>query len=510
MTDRGVAPDRVIVEAAGMCDGVASKTFVSLRGKVISGTFALGTCSLGEQGLRFLRQCIVARVLSTADYGIAATFMLTTVMLDMLTNFGFESLLVQAKEGDDRRFGGTAQTMLLVRGVFLGLILLASADLMAALFRSPETAWAFRILSVVPVVEGLAHRDVIRLQRQLRYGPYIAYRLVPSGLTLALAWPVCIWLGDYRVILVLTVVSGVCGTLLTYLVSERGIEFGWDAGAAWRFVHFGWPLLVNGVLMYLMVQGDRWIVAIAYDSSLLGVYSVAVLATLTARDAALMMNSRVMLPVLSAVQSERVAFRTRYELGSEAFAVVGSLIGVVFVVAGAPLVVLFFGEKYADVGSVIGWMGVMQMVRVVRGSVITASIAIGDTKSPTLSSAARGLALVPACVAAFGGASVVWIPVFGVVGEVLAMLVGVYLLRRAHGLPVMIGLRGMLVPTVAAAVAAVLRPGDHAGPGGLWVVLAAIGAVAFTLVVSLVVYGRLRKEALSCFWRHFSRARARS
>ena len=42
-----------------------------------------------------------------------------------------------------------------------------------------------------------------------------------------------------------------------------------------RLLTFGWPLLVNGLLMFGIVQGDRLIIGTAYSVYDLGIYSVA-------------------------------------------------------------------------------------------------------------------------------------------------------------------------------------------------------------------------------------------
>ena len=76
---------------------------------MLSGTQAVGQfCSLG-------RNIIVARVLSPADFGVAAIFLMTVNLMDMISNMSLDRLLVQAEDGDEEDFQRTAHSLNLFR-----------------------------------------------------------------------------------------------------------------------------------------------------------------------------------------------------------------------------------------------------------------------------------------------------------------------------------------------------------------------------------------------------------
>src|SRR5579872_157767 len=77
------------------------------------------------QACSFVRNVIVARLISPADFGIAATFVMTFSLLDMISNLSADTLLVQAKDGDEPLFQGTAHSIHLIRGLINAILLFA-------------------------------------------------------------------------------------------------------------------------------------------------------------------------------------------------------------------------------------------------------------------------------------------------------------------------------------------------------------------------------------------------
>jgi hypothetical protein len=82
---------------------------------------------------------------------------------------------------------------------------------------------------------------------------------------------------------------------------------------------FGWPLLINGILLFLIMQGDRFIIGAAdklfaretYSKALLGFYSAAFVLSAAIIEGIGSILSPVMLPLLSRVQDIQDQFQKR-------------------------------------------------------------------------------------------------------------------------------------------------------------------------------------------------------
>ncbi len=187
------------------------------------------------------------------------------------------------RPGDRRResaVAGDRAGFQVFRGLFASVVLFAIAGPVALLFKIPEVTWAFRLLAVVPLIRSFAHFDIFRLQRQMRFGPSVWADAGPQVVTVILAAPLAMWLGDYRVMLFLVLLQVTAATFISHLTAKRPYRWAWDRVQARRIINFGWPLLINGLLMFFILQGDRAIVGAAFDMQVLGWYSAAFALTL--------------------------------------------------------------------------------------------------------------------------------------------------------------------------------------------------------------------------------------
>lgn len=464
---------------------------MSLRRSIFRGGAVIGVGQVLSQGLSFLRNVIVARLISPGDFGIAATFALTVMLFEMISDLSAGTLLIQSEHGDQPRFQGTVHSVTVIRGIFNGLLLFALAWPVAHLFNIPQARWAFQWLALFPVIKGMAHLDTERCQRKMKFGPATSVEMVSQFVSAALAWPMTSWLRDYSALLWLLLIQRATATVTSYLVAERRYPIAWDRVHLARILSFGWPLLINGLLMFAIVQGDRVVIgssprvfpAAHYTMVDLGIYSAAFGLAATATLALLRVLNSVMLPTLAAGQATPDRFRRHYAAVLEVLSLLSGILGLVFVIGGKSLVTLLYGTRYAAAGNVIGWVGIMQAVRILRVGPALAALAKGDSKNSMVSNAARVAGLIGVVWTAWVGGPITWMAASGVGGEILGLVVSLWNLQRRHGLPWEICLRPALLSgtIIGSAALAVLAGAASAG--------AAVAALACAAGVVAVLAG---------------------
>jgi O-antigen/teichoic acid export membrane protein len=419
---------------------------------VLSGAASLGAGQALGQALSFVRNIIVARLLSPADFGIAAMFAITVSLLEMISDLAADKLIIQAKDGDDPRLQSTAQLWQFIRGLASGLIIALLAWPVATLFNVPQATWAFYWLAFVPVLRGVVHLDIRRLQREMRFWPAVASETAAQVAATAAAFPLAWWLRDYAAMLWIVILQAGVLALVSHLVAQRGYRWAWDRKHAARLLEFGWPLLINGALMFAIFHGDRLIVGSMYSMEELGYFSVAV--ALTSAPTALLasLSVSILLPLLAQVQDDRQRLTQRYVLSVQLFAVASGLVAAVFVLLGPLLILLLFGGKYAGAADVLGALAIMQAVRLFRIPPTVAAMARGDTRNSMIANIARLGGLPLALLAAAVHAPVPWVAVAGVIGEALGFAAAIIRLKRRQAER----LQPALVPVLAASGGAAL------------------------------------------------------
>lgn len=475
---------------------------MSLHSTVFKGGSHLAIGQMISQAFSFLRNLIIARIISPADFGIAATFAMTVSLVEMVSSIAAETLLVQATDGDQPRMQETAQLMKAGRGFLNAIIMFLLAGPASALFGVPQARWAFRCLAILPLARGLANLDMNRLQREFRFGPSVWIDVGSNGLATLIALPLAFWLRDYSVMLWVLLIQSVCFFVGSHIVAERRYGWAWDTIYVKRILAFGWPLLVNTLLMYGIFEGDRFVIGSArrifsrglYTLTDLGVYSVAFALTMAIPLMCSNITSTLFLPIFSTVQDLKDKLNRRYLFCSQVVSLAAAGISIPFILAGGGAVKLLYGSKYAGAQNVIGWLAAMWALRVVRTAPITVAIAKGDTRNSMFSNIARSLSLVGMFIAAALGLGLEWIAISGLVGEVLALAVCLTRLQRLFSIPRALCLKPFGVVAAGLAVAGLAVAGGIEQLGWATQILASGVVVAMVFGGMFIVFPDLYRE----------------
>lgn len=478
---------------------------MSSKRLILRGGLTLSAGQVVAQACSFVRNIIIARLLSPKDFGIAATFAVTISIFELLSNLSSDKLLVQAEDGNEAEFQGTVQLLVAFKGLLNGVLIFLVGRPIASLFGEPNARWAFALLGVVPFLRGIMHLDASRMQREMRFRPQVAVDAGSQLLVTAAAVPLAFWLRDYSAMLWVLILQAASAALLSHLVAERRYAWAWNRAYWRRIASFGWPLLVNGLLLFIILDGDRFIIGTAHRlfpaSSLsltdLGVYSVAFALTMAPTNLVANVSTSLLLPHLSRVQKVRAEFEDRYSLFAELIAMVAGVISIPLIISGGWLVSLVYGNKYAAAGSFIGWLAAMWSLRMIRVTPTLAAMAFADTRNAMAANIARTAALAGVLTAASTGASVVWIAISGFAGELFALAVCVLRLRREHQVPLGLAMKPCAVFAASLAAASLLTvAGVRQLSGVLGLGASALLVLGFALLMT-VLFPQLRSKLSS-------------
>lgn len=469
---------------------------MSLQRKVLQGSgLMMGGQMLGL-GMSFIRNIIVARLISTDDFGIASTFFISISLFEMISNLSVDRLLVQAEDGDGPEFQATAQAFQALRGAANSLLMFLLAWPFSRLFDIPQALWAFQCVALVPLIRGFVHLDPKRLHREMRFGRDVLSELLPQTVALALAWPLAKWFGNYAAMLWLLVAQAAAMVIVSQVTSVRRYAWAWNRALFARMARFGWPLLLNGLLMFLIWQGDRLLVGSAYDMTQLALYSVAMTVTSPPTELLTKASSTVLLPPLARAQADRDRFSEIYAVLAQALSLGGIAFAALFIILGPGIVELLYGARYAGVGAFIGWCAVLQVLRLIRVAPTTAVLALGDTMACLLANLGRATCFPVLFLFALMGKPLFWLVVASCCGEVLALALLLVRTRRLHGLSVGLSLKPLFLSACAIVSAGAISAAN--GPSLNAAAVAGAGCVVgLSCLAALLLFPDFRRRLIS-------------
>ena len=381
-----------------------------------------------------LRNIIIARLISVADMGVASTFAITMAVLEMMSDFALNQLLIQDRDGDSPRMKAILHAMQVIRGLITGAILYLFAAPYAALLSVPDIAWAFQLMAIIPVIRGFIHLDIFQVQRVMNYLPFVTATLGSQIVAVALVFPLAMWTGDWRVMLYALLIQHGLFFALSHVVAKTPYRLAWDNPTVLRALKFGWPLLLNGGLIFAILCGDRVIVANVLTMTDLGLFAMAYTMSMAPTLIAAKTLQAFFLPQLAAHRDDPAGFERLYFAASEVYLVAGAAFAVGIALVGGQFFVLLLGEKYAPALTLLVWLSIGQAIRLAKGGASVAALAGGHTRNPMISNVVRALALPVAYWAVLQTGDALTLAYIAVGAEALSYLVSLWLLKRQMGL----------------------------------------------------------------------------
>jgi teichuronic acid exporter len=122
-----------------MRDNLNSKTFSSLIWKLLERG--------GTQGIQFIIQIFLARLLSPNDYGVIALITVFIALANVFVQSGFSTALIQKQNADEEDFSSVFYVSLLVASI-LYMLLFLTAPLIANFYNIQELVNIIRVLSL--------------------------------------------------------------------------------------------------------------------------------------------------------------------------------------------------------------------------------------------------------------------------------------------------------------------------------------------------------------------------
>ena len=364
----------------------------------------------------FVRNLVVARLISVEDYGIASTFAISMAIVEMMSTLGLPQYIIQDENGDDPKMQTGLQGFNFLRSFISAGALFIIAHPLANFLGIPELAWTYQLLAVVPIIAGLTHFDIYRLQRQMKYTPNILAHLLPTVISVLALWPLHHIYGDYRVMLYSLLIQWVLTTVFSHLLAERPFKMTFERPMMIRAFRFGWPILLGGAVLFVIFNGEKLVVGRELGLEALALFSMGFTLTLTPTLVLETSVQSFFLPQLSKNQKKPVEFNKLSMTIIQAYLILGLMFVLGVLLLGGPVVHLLLGPKYEAIIPILPWLALVQVLRMFKAGGNAISLAMAQTENSMIASLARVVALPFAWYAAIVTGEllpVIWIAAIG-------------------------------------------------------------------------------------------------
>ncbi|SFR36865.1 lipopolysaccharide biosynthesis protein [Halogeometricum limi] len=338
----------------------------------------LGVTNGLTQFLNIGKLVVLAGLLSPRDFGLVGLAVLTMAALREVTQLGFSEALVQRAEARVDSYLDTAWTVQSLRGVVLGVVLVAAAPWVGAFFSEPRVVPILRVMSVVPLLAGLQNPALVYLQKDLQFHREFLYQSSLAVVSAGVSVGVALTTGSVWALVAGSVAGAAVQLVVSYLVHDYRPRPALEVTRLRELLSYGKWITSGSILVFLTNSGDDLFVGWFLGSTALGLYQYSYRLSNTPATMVSKLISTVAFPTYSKVQTDRDRLREGYfrALTLTAFLSIPMSVGIVVV---APTFVRgFLGDEWVPAVLTLQLLTVWGLVR-----------ALGSTSGPLFRAVGR-------------------------------------------------------------------------------------------------------------------------
>lgn len=316
------------------------------RQKGVSGAFGWKLLErFGVQGVQFILQIILARLLSPEHYGALSMMIIFTTLANVFIQNGFNTSLIQNKDVTQEDYSSVFWVSLGIAGALYG-ILFAAAPLIAAFYEMPDIVAPFRVLALMLFPGAMNSVQLAKISREMDFKQVFRSNvaaIVVSGVAgIALAYMGAgLW-----ALVAQTLLNVLTACVVMWFTVKWRPQLICNPARIKVLFSYGWKLLVSSLLDTLYQDLRSLVIGKKYDSGTLGYYNRGKQFPQFVINAINGAVQSVMLPAMSAEQDDktRVKAMMRSSIMLSSYIIFPMMAGLAAV--AEPLVSLLLTDKW--------------------------------------------------------------------------------------------------------------------------------------------------------------------
>ena len=226
----------------------------------------------GVQGIQFILQIILARILDPSHYGMLSIIIIFVNLANVFIQNGFNSALIQNKNVDDDDYSSVFWVTLLV-SIIVYVILYFCAPLIGNLYKSNEIVKPLRVIAFIVIPGAFNSIQLAKVSRDLDFKKVFFSNLF--GVVISGVIGIIMAYRGYGLwALVVQNILNISIACLIMLFTVRWLpKFKINFQRLKILFSYGWKLLVSGLLDTGYTEARSLLIGYKYDSNTLGYYN---------------------------------------------------------------------------------------------------------------------------------------------------------------------------------------------------------------------------------------------
>lgn len=328
----------------------------NLQGKTLKAAMWSLLGSGGRGAIRFISNLLLTRLLFPEAFGIMATAMVVVTLVQVFSDTGAKTALIQNPRGGEKRFIDTSFLIALGRSLILFIIIIAAIEPVADFYGEPALSGILLIMSFALLAEGFVNPALPLLIKNLRVEKQVVYAI---GSQLAGFMTTLILVYTLRTVEALAfgyLATSLYRVIASYMVSPYLPRFSWDKEAGLELMHFGKFIIVNTLIGWAVLNIDRLVIGKVLDMEQLAYYNIALYLGAYVSEVLVQVFAQSYFPAVSSIANDIKRVQQVYKKTlSTLISLVAPFMMLLVLFADEAIQVLY-DPRYALAGSILFWI----------------------------------------------------------------------------------------------------------------------------------------------------------
>lgn len=310
---------------------------------------------IAVQGIGFVLNIILARLLTPHDYGTVGMLTIFLTFSNVFIDSGFSRALIQKQDRTEKDYS-TVLIFNIAISIFIYIILFFASPAIAQFYKTPELLQLQRVLYLVIILNSLTVVQNAQLQINVDF-KHIAiinsFSVILSGIIAIVA--AYNGLGPFALV-IQTLSKALISAIMFWIIGKWMPKTGFSKKSFKNLFGFGSKLLVSGLLSTTITNVYNLVIGKVYNPASLGYYTRAQqFPEITSGTIASVLNTTTF-PLMSSLQNNKdeLANTLKKLIKMTSMIVFPAMIGLACL--SEPIILVLLGEKWLPASNLLFWI----------------------------------------------------------------------------------------------------------------------------------------------------------
>ena len=380
-----------------------------------------------------LRNIIIARILGPENMGIATTFIIFVTFLEMSTEISIDKYIIQYKHNVSDKLIACLHGIHLSRYLLISVGTLVLALPLAILLNQEHLITYYISLSVIPILKGFSHLEIRLEQKDMKYKRFNIAKFSTDFCILIALLPITLFYKDFTAVILILILESGISTIISHILAKKKYQLTINRNDTRSILRFGLPMVINSIIIFTIIQGDRLLIGTFYNMATLGKFTVTFGLTLMLALLISRINTMLCLPLLSKARKNIKTFEQTSMFISYYFSTIALIYAAVFLIFGELILSILYGNAYALPLGLIMTLAIMNALRIMRDLPSIITLSLGKPKRTLSINLYRCFGLFISGYLAYNQYPLIAVTTGGVIGELIALGISYKVIKNECG-----------------------------------------------------------------------------